>query len=170
MPMAVKRATPWCCRVWKTPRRLCRNDALVHCRRQIEQLDGQLLVVTNTDAPAKEVIRRYKSLAHIEHGFRTLKSDIEIGLMVHRLPRRSRAHALVCFLALILHRVLRMRLKNAQRGESPGRLHEQLRRIQQQAAATPDGQLVRGVTKLATEQKQVFAAIGVLTPEAQEFV
>jgi hypothetical protein len=88
--------------------------------------------------------------------------------MVHRLPRRIRAHALVCFLALILHRVLRMRLKNAQREEAPGRMLEQLR-IQQQAAATPDGQVVRGVTKLASEQKQLFAAIGVPTPKAQEF-
>jgi transposase len=144
---------------------------LLRCRRQIEQLDGKLLVVTNTDAPAEEVIRRYKSLAHIEHGFRTLKSGIEIGPMVHhRMPRRIRAQALVCFLALILHRVLRMRLKNAQREESPGRMLEQLRRIQQQAAATPDGQVVRGVTKLASEQKQLFAAIGVPTPKAQEFV
>jgi hypothetical protein len=119
---------------------------LVRCRRQIEQLDGKLLVVTNTDAPAEEVIRRYESMAHIERGFRTLKSDIEIGPMVHRLPRRSRAHALVCFLALILHRVLRMRLKNAQREESPGRPLEQLRCIQQQAAATTDGQAVRRVS------------------------
>jgi transposase len=139
-------------------------------QRQIEQLDGKLLVVTNTEAPAEEVIRRYKSLADIERGFRTLKSDIEIGPMYHRLPRRIRAHALVCFLALILHRVLRMRLKNARREESPGRMLEQLRRIQQQAAATPDGQVVRGVTKLASEQKQLFAAIGVPTPKAQEFV
>jgi transposase len=46
--------------------------------------------------------------------------------MYHRLPRRIRAHALVCFLALILHRVLRMRLKNARREESPGRMLEQL--------------------------------------------
>jgi transposase len=103
MPMAVKRATPWCCKVWKwkTPLRLCRNDAVARYRRQIEQLDGKLLVVTNTDAPAEEVIRRYKTLADIEHGFRTLKSDIEIGPMVHRMPRRIRAQALVCFLALI---------------------------------------------------------------------
>ncbi len=166
MPMAVKRATPCCCKVWKTPRRFCRSDAVVRRGRQIEQLDGKLLVVTNTDAPAEEVIHRCKSLADIERGFRTLKSDIEIVPMVHRQPRRIRAHALVCFLALILHRVLRMRLKNAQREESPGRMLEQLRRIQQQAAATPDGQVVRGVTKLASEQKQLFTAIGVPTPKA----
>ena len=137
-------------------------------QQHLERLDGKLLVVTNTDAPAAEVISRYKSLADIERGFRTLKSDIEIGPMHHRLPRRIRAHALICFLALILHRVLRMRLKKANREESPGRLLDALKRIQQQAAATADGQVVRGVTKLAAQQKELFAAIGVPTPKAQE--
>jgi transposase len=89
--------------------------------------------------------------------------------MHHRLPRRIRAHALICFLALILHRVLRTRLKKANREESPTRLLEALKRIQQQAAATADGQVVRGVTKLAPQQKDLFAAIGVPNPKAQEF-
>lgn len=137
-------------------------------QQHLQRLDGKLLVVTNTDAPAAEVISRYKSLADIERGFRTLKSDIEIGPMYHRLPRRIRAHALICFLALILHRVLRMRLKKANREESPARLLDALKRIQQQAAATADGQVVRGVTKLAAQQKELFAAIGVPTPKAQE--
>ena len=137
-------------------------------QQHLQRLDGKLLVVTNTDAPAAEVISRYKSLADIERGFRTLKSDVEIGPMYHRLPRRIRAHALICFLALILHRVLRMRLKTANREESPGRLLDALKRIQQQAASTASGQVVRGVTKLAQEQKELFAAIGVPTPKAQE--
>jgi hypothetical protein len=137
-------------------------------QQHLQRLDGKLLVVTNTDAPAAEVISRYKSLADIERGFRTIKSDIEIGPMYHRLPRRIRAHALICFLALILHRVLRMRLKKANREESPGRLLDALKRIQQQAASTASGQVVRGVTKLAQEQKELFAAIGVPTPKAQE--
>jgi hypothetical protein len=137
-------------------------------QRYLERLDGKLLVVTNTDAAAADVITRYKSLADIERGFRTLKSDIEIGPIYHRLPRRIRAHALVCFLALILHRVLRMRLKQARRAESPVRLLEQLRRVHQQTAATPGGHVVHGVTKLAAEQRDLFAAIGVPTPKPQE--
>ncbi|MGQ0708558.1 MAG: IS1634 family transposase [Rhodoferax sp.] len=138
-------------------------------QRHLERLDGKLLVVTNTHAGAEEVIARYKSLADIERGFRTLKSDIEIGSIYHRSPKRIRAHALICFLALILHRVLRMRLKKASREESPTRLLQALQRVQQQAASTTDGQVVRGVTKLAPEQKDLFAAIGVPTPKAQEF-
>ena len=132
--------------------------------RYLEGLDGKLLLVTNTDAPAAEVVQRYKSLADIERGFRALKSEIEIGPVYHRLPRRIRAHALVCFLALILHRVLRMRLKASNRQESPARLLEQLRRIQHQTAQTADGQLLRGLTELGAAQKELFAAIGLPMP------
>ena len=138
-------------------------------QQHLERLDGKLLVVTNTDDTPDAVIERYKSLADIERGFRTLKSDIEIGPIHHRLPRRIRAHALVCFLALILHRVLRMRLKQADRAESPSRRLETLQRIQQQAATTPDGRILRGVTTLAPQQRELFAAIGIPTPKTEEF-
>ena len=134
----------------------------------LERLDGKLLLVTNTDAPAPEVVQRYKSLADIERGFRALKSDIEIGPVYHRLPRRIRAHALVCFLALILHRVLRMRLKASQRSESPARLLEQLHRIQHQTARTADGQLLHGLTELGGLQKDLFAALGLAIPSPTE--
>ena len=134
----------------------------------LERLDGKLLLVTNSDTPAAEVVQRYKSLADIERGFRALKSEIEIGPVYHRLPKRIRAHALVCFLALILHRVLRMRLKASNRMESPGRLLDQLRRVQQQTARTPDGQTLRGLTELGAQQKDLFAALGVALPTPTE--
>ena len=137
-------------------------------QQYLERLDGKLLLVTNTQDPAHEVVARYKSLADIERGFRTLKSDIEIGPVYHRLPRRIRAHAMVCFLALILHRVLRMRLKNSKREESPARLLEQLKRIQHQTAQTPQGQTLRGVTQLGAAQKDLFAALGVPLPMPQQ--
>lgn len=132
--------------------------------RYLEELDGKLLLVTNTDTPAVEVVERYKSLADIERGFKALKSDIEIGPVYHRLPRRIRAHALVCFLALVLHRVLRMRLKANQRTESPRRLLEQLSRIQHQSAKTADGNIIQGITEMAAAQRELFAAIGAKPP------
>lgn len=74
----------------------------------------------------------------------------------------------MCFLALILHRVLRMRLKASQRPESPARLLEQLRRVQQQTARTADGQMLRGLTELGGLQKDLFAALGVARPSPTE--
>jgi len=42
-------------------------------------------------------------LADTERDFRVLKSYIEIAPVHHRLPDRIRAHALICFLALVLY-------------------------------------------------------------------
>ena len=137
-------------------------------QQYLERLDGKLVLVTNTDAPAAEVVKRYKSLADIERGFRALKSEIEIGPVYHRLPKRIRAHALVCFLALILHRVLRMRLKASQREESPATLLAQLRRIHHQTVQTPDGLVLRGLTELGAPQKEMFTAVGLPMPTPAE--
>jgi transposase len=133
-------------------------------KRYLELLDGKLLLVTNTDAPAAEVVQRYKSLADIEQGFKVLKSDIEIGPVYHRLPQRIRSHALVCFMALILYRVMRMRLAAAKRSESPSTLLEQLKRIHQQTVQTIDGRTLSGLTEMTAAQKSLFAALELALP------
>ncbi len=133
-------------------------------KRYLELLDGKLLLVTNTDEDAAEVVQRYKSLADIERGFRVLKTDIEIGPVYHRLPQRIRAHALICFMALVLYRVMRMRLKAAQRSESPTTLLEQLKRIHQQTAVTPEGKTLTGLTEITFLQKSLFAALNLTPP------
>jgi transposase len=133
-------------------------------KRYLELLDGKLLLVTNTRESAAEVVQRYKSLADIERGFRVLKSDIEIGPVYHRLPQRIRAHALICFMALVLYRVMRMRLKAAKRSESPTTLLEQLKRIHQQTAVTAEGKTLTGLTEITAAQKSLFAALELNLP------
>jgi len=133
-------------------------------KRYLELLDGKLLLVTNTSESAAEVVQRYKSLADIERGFRVLKSDIEIGPVYHRLPQRIRAHALICFMALVLYRVMRMRLKAAKRSESPTTLLEQLKRIHQQTAVTAEGKTLTGLTEITAAQKSLFAALELNLP------
>jgi transposase len=137
-------------------------------KRYLELLDGKLLLVTNTDTAAAEVVQRYKSLADIERGFRVLKSDIEIGPVYHRLPQRIRAHALVCFMALVLYRVMRMRLKAAKRSESPSTLLEQLKRIHQQSVQTSGGQTLTGLTEITPAQKSLFAALDLTPPRPSD--
>ena len=133
-------------------------------KRYLELLDGKLLLVTNTTAPAFDVVQRYKSLADIEQGFKVLKSDIEIVPVYHRLPQRIRSHALVCFMALILYRVMRMRLTAAMRSESPATLLEQLRRIHQQTVQTTDGRTLTGLSEMTPAQKSLFAALELALP------
>jgi transposase len=129
-------------------------------------MDGKLLLVTNVqDLPAEEIVQRYKSLADIERGFRVLKSDIEIGPIYHRLPDRIRAHAMICFMALVLHRVMRMRLKAAGSAYSPTRALEQLRRIQYHQANLNAASFT-GISTISAEQLSIFTALEVSKPTA----
>ena len=134
-----------------------------------EMMDGKLLLVTNVEAlSAQSVLARYKSLADIERGFKVLKSEIEIGPVYHRLPDRIRAHASICFMALILHRVMRSRLKAANAGYTPERALEQLQRIQHHRVRLNGGEPVTGVSALSTEQNEVLHALGIEKPAAPE--
>jgi len=130
-------------------------------------MDGKLLLVTNTqDLKASEVIARYKSLADIERGFKMLKSDIEIGPVYHRLPDRIRAHAYICFIALVLARVMRERLYQNPVPDicSPERALSILRRIQTHKV-TFDGQApVTGISAIDAEQAAVLASLKVKKP------
>ena len=113
-------------------------------------MDGKLMLITNArDMAPLEVIRRYKSLADIERGFRVLKSEIEIAPVYHRLPDRIRAHAQICFMALIVYRVMRQRLKQAQSELSPERALEQLRRIQRHKVRINEAEPIEGVSAIS---------------------
>lgn len=137
-------------------------------RRLAEMMDGKLLLVTNTrDLSADGVVARYKSLADIERGFRVLKSEIEIGPVYHRLPNRIRAHAYLCFIALILHRVIRQRLRQAEQSISPERALETLRRIQHHQIQLA-GKNRSGITSLSPEQAALLQSLRVEKPSNPE--
>lgn len=132
-----------------------------------EMMDGKLLLVTNTtDLAAADVIRRYKALADIERGFRVLKSELEIGPVYHRLPERIRAHATLCFMALILYRVMRMKLKAAKSPYSPERALARLRRLQAHRVRVNGQTPMAGLSTITDEQAQVFQALDIKKPTA----
>lgn len=121
--------------------------------------DGKLLLVTNvTDLTPPQVVARYKALADIERGFRVLKDEIEIGPIYHRLPRRIRAHATICFIALILHRIIRQRLKAAGSPLSPRRALQMLAAIQKHTVHLGTN-TTAGLSNITTEQSGVYSAL-----------
>lgn len=138
-------------------------DEAAQC--QAEMMDGKLLLVTNVaDLKPAEVVVRYKALADIERGFRVLKSEIEISPVYHRLPERIRAHALVCFMALIVYRVMRQRLKLAKNDLSPEKALAQLRRIQRHSVSINSGAPISGVSTISTQQSSLYAALNLKKP------
>jgi transposase len=139
------------------------EQALAHARL----MDGKLLLVTNVpmaDLAPAQVIQRYKSLADIERGFRVLKSEIEIGPIHHRLPKRIRAHATICFMALILHRVMRSRLRAGGTSHSPQQALAKLRRIQHHRVTLNDNQAVAGLSTIDQEQASILASLTIKKP------
>ncbi len=134
-------------------------------------IDGKLLLVTNVpDLAPEDIISRYKSLADIERGFRVLKSEIEIGPVYHRLPERIRAHAMICFIALVLQRVMRLRLRERplQDVVSPERALAILRRIQTHRVVLADGKPITGLSNIDAEQLAILKSLQVRKPAATE--
>lgn len=131
-----------------------------------ELMDGKLLLVTNTpNLSPQGVVDRYKSLADIERGFRVLKSEIEIGPVFHRLPSRIKAHAAICFIALILYRVMRQRLRSADAQLSPERALAELQKLQHhQIRINQAERPVTGISRLSETQDRVFAALKLKKP------
>jgi len=132
--------------------------------QEAERYDGKLVLLTNVaDFTAKQILERYKSLADIERGFRVLKSDLEIAPVHHRLPERIRAHALICFFALTMHRVMRMRLQAAGQTISPCKALQALRLIQNHKVSIGD-QAYAGISKTTPQLLSLFDALGVPHP------
>jgi hypothetical protein len=82
------------------------------------------------------------------------------------LPDRIRAHAQLCFLALLLYRVMRQRLQAAQTGLSPERALERLRRIQYHQIRLNATQVVTGLSTIHHEPAEVLKALNVKKPIA----
>ena len=73
---------------------------------------------------------------------------------------------MICFLALILYRVLRLRLKDRGSPYSPERALEIARRIQHHQVTLHHRQSASGITTLSAEQQELFDTIGLPTPSA----
>lgn len=130
-----------------------------------QMLDGKLILVTNmADHTPEQIVERYQALADIERGFRVLKSEIEIAPVFHRRADRIRAHALICFLALVLYRVLRMRLRDRHSRYSPERVLEIMRRIQFHQVTLHQNQTASGLSALTPEQRDLFDTIDLPKP------
>lgn len=75
--------------------------------REDARYDGKYLIKTSDDTlDPEDVALGYKQLIDIEDAFRTIKSDLEIRPMYHRREDRIRAHIKLCWLALLLVRII----------------------------------------------------------------
>jgi len=121
-----------------------------------KKIDGMLVLETTDLAlPLEEVVSRYKELAEIERGWRSLKSTILIRPVHHWTEKRIRAHIFVCVMALQIERWMRTKLKTV----SVPKALFQLQRIKVGELAIK-GSTRRVLTRPTSEQKQWLASIG----------
>ena len=104
-----------------------------------------------------EVVDRYKEMAEIERGWRSLKSTLLLRPVFHWTERRIRAHVFVCVLALQLERWMRLKLRPV----SVPRALSELARIKV-GELELDGKKSLVVTRPTDEQKEWLASLGVL--------
>ncbi len=76
---------------------------------------------------------------------------------------RIRAHALLCFLALVLYRIIRQRLRASGSKVSPRMALTLLRQIQQHRVNI-NNKPVAGTSRLQPEQRDLFEALNLSEP------
>lgn len=75
-----------------------------------ERYDGYYAVATNLTDPAKDILAVTHNRYKIEECFRIMKSSFEGRPVNHRLPGRIKAHFLICYTALMLYRLMEVKL------------------------------------------------------------
>ena len=76
---------------------------------QYEKLDGKYLLSTSDQSlSAEDVALGYKQLIEVERAFRTLKSTLDLRPVYHTKDDRIRSHVMLCWLALLLVRVVEL--------------------------------------------------------------
>jgi len=72
-----------------------------------ERLDGKyLLRSSDPTLSAEDIALGYKQLLEVERGWRDMKQVLELRPVYHRREARIRAHVVLCWLALLLVRVI----------------------------------------------------------------
>jgi transposase len=99
--------------------------------QKAQQRDGQYLLRSNLTGEDPAVLwTRYVQLTQIEAAFRSLKNDLGIRPIYHRLESRVDAHILIAFLAYCLQITLKNRLQIHAPGLTPTAVLEKLGTIQ----------------------------------------
>lgn len=128
--------------------------------RAEEKLDGKyLLSTTDPSLSAEDVALGYKQLMEVERAFRTLKGTLDLRPIYHRLEDRIHAHVLLCWLALLLVRVI-----ETETGRTWERIREEFERLALIDLRSKDGAL-QLTTELTAQQREVLKELDIPPPK-----
>jgi hypothetical protein len=123
------------------------------------RLDGKFLLSTSDpEISAGDVALGYKNLLEAERSFRDLKGILRLRPVFHRLEDRIRAHILICWLALLLIRVVERHA-----GDTWRNLRRELERLHLVTLAGAAGR-VQQTTRLTDAQRAILAQLRIEPP------
>ncbi|MCX5215488.1 IS1634 family transposase [Kitasatospora sp. NBC_00240] len=125
-----------------------------------ENLDGKyLLRCSDPHLSAEDIALGYKQLLEVERGWRDMKQIIDLRPVYHRLEERIRAHVVLCWLALLLIRIIETTTE-----ETWTTIRRELDRLHLGTFTGPTG-LFRQVTTLTKPQTDLLAKLGIPAPK-----
>jgi hypothetical protein len=124
-----------------------------------EKLDGKyLLRSSDPTLSAEDIALGYKQLWQIERGWRDMKQVLDLRPVYHRREDRIRAHVVLCWLALLLVRVMETTC-----GESWPSLRRELEKLQLGSFQGAAGSF-RQRSEITVPQRAILAKLGLAEP------
>jgi hypothetical protein len=125
-----------------------------------ENLDGKyLLRCSDPHLPAEDIALGYKQLLEVERGWRDMKQIIDLRPVYHRLEQRIRAHVVLCWLALLLIRIV-----ETTTGDTWHDIRRHLDRLHAGTFTGPTG-LFRQRTELTKPQRDLLVKLDIPAPK-----
>jgi hypothetical protein len=124
-----------------------------------EHLDGKFLLRTSDPTlSAEDVALGYKQLLQVERGWRDMKSTLDLRPVFHWKEDRIRAHVVLCWLGLLLIRVV----ENGT-GDTWRNVRDELERMHLGTFAGSSG-TCRQRTETTAGQRALLTALGLPEP------
>ena len=124
------------------------------------KLDGKYLISTSDDyLSAEDVVLGYKQLHEIERVNRDLKHTVDVRPVYHRREDRIRSHVQLCWLALLLIRVIETRTD-----QTWHQVLKTMRPLSVAIQASPYGPVLQ-TNRVTSEQKSVLDALELKPPK-----
>jgi hypothetical protein len=128
------------------------------------KLDGKYLLRTSDPhLSTEDIALGYKQLLEVERGWRDMKQVLDLRPVYHRLEDRIRAHVVLCWLALLLARIVETQAGTPDTVTTWPRARSELQRLHVGTFTGPAG-LFRQTTPPSPETRRLHAALDVALP------